>query len=113
MVNAAIFDRIKHSFSIISGIDSNAEHKIHDLVKEKPKKVWNEWNIMWVKSIGFINKTLHENIAVRAYMRNADGPMLENCWVFWKLIKPLPAESKLSDFLHQSDDQKILSWYLL
>lgn len=113
MVNAAIFDRIKHSFSIISDIDSNAEHKIHDLVKEKPKKVWNEWNIMWVKSIGFINKTLHENIAVRAYMRNADGPMLENCWVFWKLIKPLPAESKLSDFLHQSDDQKILSWYLL
>ena len=46
MVNAAIFDRIKHSFSIISDIDSNAEHKIHDLVKEKPKKVWNEWNIM-------------------------------------------------------------------
>ena len=46
MVNAEIFDRIKQSFSIISGIGSNAEHKIQDLVKEKPKKVWNEWNIM-------------------------------------------------------------------
>ena len=113
MVNAAVLDGIKHSFSIIRGIGSSAEHKIHDLVKEKPKKFWNEWNIMWVKSIGFINKTLRENIAVRAYMRNADGPMLENCWVFWKQIKPLHAESKLSDFLHQSDDQKILSWYLL
>ena len=66
---------------------------------------------MWVKSIGFINKTLRENIAVRAYMRNANGPMFENCWVFWKQINPLNAESKLSQFLHQSDDQKILSWY--
>lgn len=46
MVNAAVLDGIKHSFSIIRGIGSSAEHKIHDLVKEKPKKVWNEWNIM-------------------------------------------------------------------
>lgn len=46
MINAAGFNGIKHSFSKVICSGSNAEHKIHYLVEEKPKKVWNEWNIM-------------------------------------------------------------------
>ena len=59
-----------------------------------------------MKRLDFINKRLREKNKARAYINNANEVMLEYYRVFAKKIKPLPAESQLSDFYYPSEPQK-------
>ena len=59
-----------------------------------------------VKRLVFINKRLRERNEARAYINNIDEAILEYYREFAKQIKPMPPESRLSDFYHPLEGQK-------
>ena len=105
VVNALAFSGTNFVFSRLMD-HGEEESKRHNLALEKFQRARYKWNEDRMKRLDFINKSLREAQAARAYINNADGAMLEYYRVFAKKRKPLPPEPQLSDFYHPSEAQK-------
>ena len=83
MVNSLAFSGTNFVFSRLTDHDEE-ERKRHDLVLEKLQKARDKWNEDQMKRIDFINKSLREAQAAKAYIDNADEAMLEYYQAFAK-----------------------------
>ena len=83
MVNSLAFSGSNFVFSRLTDHDEE-ERKRHDLVLEKLQKARDKWNEDQMKRIDFINKSLREAQAAKAYIDNADEAMLEYYQAFSK-----------------------------
>ena len=105
VVNALAFSGTNFVFSRLTD-HGEEERKRHNLALEKLQRASYKWNENRMNRLDFINKSLREAQAARAYINNADEAMLEYYRVFAKKIKPLPPEPQLSNFYHPSETQK-------
>ena len=82
-MNSLAFSGTNFVFSRLTDHDEE-ERKRHDLVLEKLQKARDKWNEDQMKRIDFINKSLREAQAAKAYIDNADEAMLEYYQAFAK-----------------------------